>query len=389
MNHDAKTICQHFGVCGGCRFQDLDYSLQLRKKEDQCRELLRDSEIKTDLKTIIPAPHLSYYRNKMEFTFSQDREELVCGLHRSDSKRRVFQLRECRIFSEDAPLIMEAITEFARKSALMAYHPYRHRGFWRNLVIREGKFTDQIMVNLVTTSQGEIDEDRLGELIGELPTRKRIVSLIRTINNSHSNAVIPEHLFVIRGEAFLEERIDSIKFRIFPFSFFQVNPSILATFYHELKGRLDLAGDEKILDVFCGIGTIGLVLSRLAASITGIELNEAAVENARINAGMNQADNLEFLSGKAERVLLEHRYIWHRRFDLTILNPPRSGISKKIVKRILEIDPKRIIYSSCNPGTFFTQARLLLDNYRLVSVQPFDFFPHTPHMELLALFERR
>ncbi|MDP8214882.1 MAG: 23S rRNA (uracil(1939)-C(5))-methyltransferase RlmD [Candidatus Euphemobacter frigidus] len=389
MNHDVKTICRHFGICGGCRFQDLDYSLQLRKKEGQCRELLRDSKIKADLKTIIPAPRLSYYRNKMEFTFSQDREELVCGLYRRDSKRGVFQLRECRIFSEDAPLIMEAITEFARKSALLAYHPYRHRGFWRNLIIREGKFTDQIMVNLVTTSQEEIDEDSLAELIGGLPTRKKIVSLIRTINNSHSNAVIPEHFSVIRGEAFLEERIDGINFRIFPFSFFQVNPSILSTFYYELKGILDPAGNEKILDVFCGIGMIGLVLSRRAASITGIELDEATVENARINAGMNRVHNLEFLPGKAASVLLEHRHNWHQRFHLAILNPPRSGISKKVIKRIIEIDPERIIYSSCNPGTFFTQARMLLDNYRLVSVQPFDFFPHTPHMELLALFEQR
>lgn len=382
-------ICRHFGECGGCRFQDRDYQTQVGEKGHLCRELLRESGIKAELLEIIPSPRPFYYRNKMEFTFYHDGGELVCGLHRSDKNRSVFQLQECLLFSEDIPHIMAAVMEFARKSGLPAYHPYRHQGFWRNLVVREGKFTGQIMINLVTSSEGEIDEDAFREVFNGLPTRKRIVSLIHTVNDSLSNAVIPERVTVLKGTSLLEENVFNLSFRISPFSFFQVNPFILEVFYPKLHAVLNLQGRENILDIFCGSGTIGMVLSSKARSILGIELDETAVENARSNARLNQIDNLTFIAGKASRVMVENLDHWPGKFDLVVVNPPRSGISKKVVRRILEINPERVVYSSCNPKTFFVQAALLLDRYHLETVQPFDFFPHTPHMELLAVFRKR
>lgn len=381
-------ICKHFGYCGGCRFLDQEYSLQLRKKNEHCRELLLDSGIKTKLSEIIPSPQPLYYRNKMEFTFYHDGGELVCGLHRRDKNRSVFQLEECLLFSEDISFIMTAVMEFARKSGQTAYHPYRHQGFWRNLVVREGKFTDQIMVNLVTSSDGDLDEDDLREALNGLPTKKRITSLIHTINDSLSNAVIPEQVTVLNGSSFLEENVFNLSFRIPPFSFFQVNPFIMNEFYPKLHRILNLKGSENILDLFCGSGTIGLVLSSRANSIVGIELDKVAIENARSNALINRIENLTFITGKASKVMVENRSHWPGKFDLVVVNPPRSGISKKVVKRILEINPERVIYSSCNPKTFFQQAEWLLERYHLEAVQPFDFFPQTPHMELLAVFVR-
>ncbi|MFH1038842.1 MAG: 23S rRNA (uracil(1939)-C(5))-methyltransferase RlmD [PVC group bacterium] len=389
MKRVQPAICRHFGECGGCRFQDLEYPMQLRMKDERCRSLLRDCGISTDLQPIIPSPRVFHYRNKMELTFDRDGGKPICGLHRRDRAQRIFQLDECRIGPEDAPLITAAVTEFARGSGLPAYHPYRREGFWRNLVIREGKFTGQILINVVTTSRGEIDEAKLGQAIEGLPSGKRIASLIRTVNDSPSNAVVPQRLSLIRGEPFLEENIGGLTFRIPPFSFFQVNPFILETFYGVLKDLLALTGDEHILDVFCGSGTIGLVLSSRAAAVTGIEVDEQAVETARINAGLNRRGNLSFLAGKAADVLLRHRDRWRRRFHVAVVNPPRPGISKKVAKRILEIEPERIVYSSCNPESFLTQAALLLNNYHLEIIQPFDFFPHTPHMEMLAVFRRK
>ena len=381
-------ICRHFGECGGCRLQDREYPLQLREKDERCRKLLQNSGIKGAMQSIVPSPRPFYYRNKMEFTFYHDGGELVCGLHRRDKSRSVFQLQECLIFSEDIPLIMATVIEYARKSGLPAYHPYRHQGFWRNLVVREGKFTGQIMVNLVTSSKGDFDEDAFREAFDGLPTKKRIVSLIHTVNDSLSNAVIPERVSILMGESFFEEKVFSLFFRILPFSFFQVNPFILEVFYRKLHTVLNLQGRETILDIFCGSGTLGLVLSSRARSILGIELDEAAVENARSNARLNRIGNLTFIAGKASRVMVENRDHWPGKFDLVVVNPPRSGISKKVVKRILEINPERVVYSSCNHKTFFVQAALLLDRYNLETVQPFDFFPHTPHMELLAVFRR-
>ena len=381
-------VCKHFGECGGCRFQDREYSLQLEEKDATYRRLLADSGIKTDLREIIPSPQPFYYRNKMEFTFYHDGGELVCGLHRRDKNRSVFQLEECLLFSEDIPIIMNAVMEFARKRGLPAYHPYRHQGFWRNLVVREGKFTDQIMVNLVTSSDGDFDEDNLRAALDGLPTKNRIVSLIHTVNDSLSNAVIPERVTILTDSSFLEENVFNLSFRIPPFSFFQVNPFIMNVFYPELHRVLDLQGSENILDLFCGSGTIGLVLSSRANSILGIELDEVAIENARSNARLNRIENLTFITGKASKVMVENREDWPGRFDLVVVNPPRSGISKKVVKRILEINPERVVYSSCNPKTFFSQAEWLLERYHLETVQPFDFFPQTPHMELLAVFRR-
>jgi 23S rRNA (uracil1939-C5)-methyltransferase len=380
--------CKHFGECGGCRFLDREYHLQLGEKDELCRRLLEDAGIKTDLREIIPSPQPFYYRNKMEFTFYHDGGELVCGLHRRDKNRSVFQLEECLLFSEDLPLIMNAVMKFARASGLPAYHPYRHEGFWRNLVVREGKFTGQIMVNLVTSSEGKIDDDALRQAFEGLPTERRIISLIHTVNDSLSNAVIPERVSILRGDPFYEEKLFQLSFRIPPFSFFQVNPFIMNVFYPELHRVLDLKGSEKILDIFCGGGTIGLVLSSRAESILGIELDETAVENARSNARLNQVGNLSFIAGKASRVMVENREDWPGQFDLVVVNPPRSGITKKVVKRILEINPERVVYSSCNPKTFFPQAGMLLESYHLEIIQPFDFFPQTPHMELLAVFRR-
>lgn len=382
-------ICKHFGTCGGCRFQDRDYQTQVVEKNSYCQELLLEAGIKTELKEVIPSPLPFYYRNKMEFTFYHEGEDLVCGLHRNDKSRSVFQIEECPIFSRDLPIIMDAVMDFAQRTGLPAYHPYRHQGFWRNLVVREGKFTGQIMVNLVTSSQGKINQGAFRDTLIGLRTNKRIASLIHTVNDSLSNAVIPERVTVIEGQSFLEEKVFNISFRIPPFSFFQVNPFILEIFYPELHNILDLQGKENILDVFCGSGTIGLVLSARAKSILGIELEEAAVENARSNAGINRIKNLVFIAGKASRVMAENRNHWPGTFDIVIVNPPRSGISKKEAKRILEIGAERVVYSSCNPKTFFSQAELLLDHYQLKMVQPFDFFPQTPHLELLALFAEK
>ncbi len=387
MNNPPE-ICRHFGVCGGCRFQDLPYQLQLEKKEERCRNLRDEAEIEAELRPIIPSPRVYAYRNKMEFSFGEEGGELVCGLHRRDRKRSVFQLEECPISSPVIGPIVKAITAAARDSGLPAYDPYRHQGFWRNLVIREGKFTGGFLVNLVTTSAGEPDAAKILSTLDCLPEKDRIISVIHTVNDSLSNAVIPQSWKTLRGEPFLEEKLAGLTFRILPFSFFQVNPAIMEIFYRELKNVLGLRGKEKILDIFSGSGAIGLVLSREAESILGIELDPEAVANARLNARENGLENLDFREGKAARILAENRHHWPGRFDLVIVNPPRSGISKKIAKRLRELEPDRIVYSSCNPETFFPQVELLAEVYRPTVLQPFDFFPHTPHLEMLAVFER-
>lgn len=387
MDNPPK-ICPHFGECGGCRFQDLPYRLQLEKKEARCRALREESGLPAELLPIVPSPRVYYYRNKMEFTFGDERGRVVCGLHRRDGRHSIFQLTECLISSPEVGPIVEAVAAWARQSGLPAYHPYRHQGYWRNLVIRESKSAGTLLVNLITSSQGELNREGFLKALDRRPAGGRISSVIHTVNDSLSDAVVPQSWTVLRGEPFLEETISGLVFRVLPFSFFQVNPAIMEIFYPQLKGILRLKGTEKILDIFSGSGAIGLILSREAESILGIELDPEAVANARLNAERNGLDNLDFLEGKASRVLAENRRHWPGRFDLVIVNPPRSGISKKIAKRLRELAPKRIVYSSCNPETFFPQVDLLAETHRPTLLAPFDFFPHTPHLEMLAVFER-
>ncbi|KQC12939.1 MAG: hypothetical protein APR56_05890 [Methanosaeta sp. SDB] len=325
----------------------------------------------------------------MEFTFGAEEGGVICGLHRRGRKRSILPVKECLISFPETGVILEAITTLARQSGRPAYDPYRHQGFWRNLVIREGKFTGDLLINLVTSSSGELDQAGLFSALNRVLPEGRITSLIHTVNDSISNAVIPEQWEVLQGNPFLEERIAGLTFQIPPFSFFQVNPAMMEIFYRELKEILRLRGRERILDLFSGCGAIGLVLSRPADSILGIEIEPEAVQTAYLNARRNGIGNLSFRSGKVARVLAENRGDWPGRFDLVIVNPPRSGISSKIARRLLELEADRIVYSSCNPETFFPQVGLLESRYRPVVLQPFDFFPHTPHLEMLAIFEKK
>lgn len=389
MENSGNKLCAHFGECGGCRFQNVPYPDQLRKKEVFCGDLWEAAGRPGDLKPIIPSPRPFYYRNKMEFSFSGGPGEIVCGFHHRRFKRRVVEVRECRIFSRDAAAVLAAVSEFARETGLSAYDLYRHQGFWRNLVLREGKFSQQMMINLVTSSQGEFDRERLKKIVSTLKTEKEIVSLLWTVNDRFSDAVIPEKVEIIAGRDFLEERIRGLTFRISPGSFFQVNPFILDSFYRFLREQLSLRGDEKILDIYCGIGTISLILARPARAVIGVEVNEDAVENARVNAARNGIKNVTFLAGRARQVLLARREDWKGTIDIVVANPPRSGLSRKVMKRIKEIEPKIIVYSSCNARTFFDEVSTLREDYTLERIQPFDFFPHTPHLEILAFFRRK
>jgi len=381
--------CRHFGLCGGCSYQDVPYPAQLAAKESRCRELLAPFLQGISCAPIVGSPSPFYYRNKMEFTFGFTGEGLpALGLHCRDNPRNVFPLEECPIFSRRLERILPAVSDFV---AGLDREPYRirgHTGFWRNLVVRETKFTGQVLVNLVTVSAPELDVAPLVRVL-EAALPGEGLSVIHTLSDSPSNAVIPDKVIRLLGPGELEEEIDGRTFHIPPFSFFQVNPSAIRLFYRCLGEIPALSGHEEVLDLYCGTGPLGVVLAGMAGGVTGIELDPAAVATARINCRLNGVSNADYVVGDARKVLLEHRQHWRGRFGLVAVNPPRSGLSKKVIKRILELEPGVILYSSCNPNTFAPQAELLLESYRLEYVRPFDFFPHTPHLELLAVFARR
>ncbi|RKY28960.1 MAG: 23S rRNA (uracil(1939)-C(5))-methyltransferase RlmD [Candidatus Omnitrophota bacterium] len=387
----TKFVCKHFGVCGGCRFQDLEYPEQLERKQKFLGSLFSPLKNSPKILPIIPSPKIYFYRNKMEFSFAQEASELVCGLHSRLNKRKVIDVEECFLFSENVPLVLEKVKDLLRKERLSSYSTFSHRGFLRYLVLRESKTKNDFMVNIVTTSEGSLDKEAFKSALISLRLKdnKRITSLVWTISDKLSDAVVPEKFEVFYGQDYLEEEIKGFKFRIPAFSFFQVNPFILEVFFEFIKTHLKGNKENSALDLFSGVGSLSLLLAKEFSFVWAIEQDELAIKTSLVNASLNNINNVSFLNSDVKKALFLNLNLWKERIFLVFINPPRAGLSKKIIKRIKTIAPKRIIYSSCNPKSFIVDLQSFLDSYRIRLIQPFDFFPHTPHIEVLALLERR
>lgn len=381
-----EKICKHFDICGGCRFQDIEYEQQLKNKEKTIKDLLAQHEISCLLK---PINHFNpwYYRNKMEFTFAQREEKVICGMHSKINKREVFNLEECLIFSEVAQEIVPAIVKFANDKGYCAYNKRTHKGFFRHLIIRETKFTDQIMIGLVVSGQEQLDKEEFLNLLKSFSCFKKIKSVYLITNDSFGDAVTFEKKEVILGESFIIEKLKDIEFAVTIDSFFQPNAVGIINLYDKLVSCLAEKKINKLLDLYCGVGSISLFLSPHVEFIWAVEIIEAAVKKAQANAERNQIKNISFICDDSRKFLAKTNL--HGKIDAVVLNPPRCGLSKKVKKRVLELQAPYICYSSCNPKSFCDDLASFLNDYRPEFIEPFDFFPHTPHMEVFSFLKRK
>ncbi|HDN86096.1 MAG TPA: 23S rRNA (uracil(1939)-C(5))-methyltransferase RlmD [Candidatus Omnitrophica bacterium] len=377
-------FCQHFSICGGCQYQDIPYFEQLKMKESQIKDMIDFFELSVELKPINSYREW-FYRNKMEFTFGKEDSNLICGLHRKKEKRELFNLRECLIFSPCAEPILNKVREVL-KDRYLPYEKFSHRGFLRHLVIRETKFTDEIMIALVTTTQDKLDQEEFVKELVALKLEKKISSLFWILNDRVSDAVIFEEKRLLWGQPFITEKIANLNFRIFVDSFFQTNSYGITHLYKKIEEYAQLTGEERVLDLYCGVGSIGLFLARRAKFVWGVEIKKEIVENAIVNAQLNGIENISFICSDVKKFLVQKDI---SNIDIVVINPPRCGLSKKIKKYLLKMPSPRIFYSSCNPYTLFTDLKDFSSLYRIVFIEPFDFFPHTPHLECLAFLERK
>lgn len=379
-------LCKHFPQCGGCRFQDIPYKEQLVDKEKKLREMSSSLDNTFEIKPINPSKQW-FYRNKMEFTFASQ-EEIICGLHSKKEKRKVVDIEECLIFSEDTPAIMKAIKRFIKAKNYSVYNKYSHKGFLRNLLIRETKFSNELMIGLVTTSEQELDKKNLVKQLTALKLKSGLKSIYWIINDSLSDAVIFEKKELLYGEPTIKEKLGNFIFNIGIDTFFQVNSYMLSNFYNKIKEYADLDSNQRVLDLFCGAGSIGLFLARDAKFVWGVEGNKSLTDQAWENVKINHIDNISFFASEV-RKFLNTQGIFYKDIDLLVINPPRGGLSNKIIRAILRLEPKKIIYSSCNPKTLFRDLIGLIDSYILKIIEPFDFFPHTPHVECLTFLQHK
>lgn len=379
-------ICKHFLECGGCSFQDIPYEEQLAAKEDKIRELISSYKIEVPLKPINHS-RLEYYRNKMEFSFA-DQNGVVCGLYSKREKRKVVDIEECLIFSPDLGEVLKVVKDFIKKKKHSVYDKYSHQGFLRYLIIRETKFTKEIMIGIVTSNSEVLDIKEFVRVLTSLKLKSTIKSIYQIISDSFSDAVVFDKKELLYGEPFIKERLDDLTFRIGIDTFFQVNPYAIVDFYKKIRDYARVSSTEQVLDLFCGVGSIGMFLARDAKFVWGVEREKEIVDIAWQNAKINKIDNISFFAA-ASRKFLNTQGAFYKNTDFLILNPPRCGLSSKIVRAILRLEPKNIIYSSCNPEALFRDLEWFRDQYNLDFIEPFDFFPHTPHLEVLSFLRRK
>lgn len=376
--------CPHFGSCGGCGWQHLDYQAQARAKQAIVEESfahlggLRD----IPLSPIVAAEDPWYYRNKMEFSFHPPG---ALGLHRRGRWDAIVDLNVCFLQSPLAVALIQEVREFVRARAIPCYDPRTHEGFLRHLVIRQGKTTGDVLVGLVTAPGEFCDGPALAEAI--VTGHPEITGVVWATNASRGDAVQITGLEVLAGRPYLFERLGGLMFKIGLLTFFQTNTAQAERMIEIVRKYADLSGQETVVDLYCGIGTFGLALADRARSVTGIELDVASVEAARENAVLNHVDNISFHSAPARQML--SRLAESPSPDLVILDPPRAGAGAGVMASLARLAPQRILYISCNPTTLAPDLRELVgQRYAITAVQPLDLFPHTYHVECIVRLDR-
>jgi 23S rRNA (uracil1939-C5)-methyltransferase len=369
----------------GAPWQVLPYERQLEEKEAQVRDALQRIGNFEDppVEPIVPADELFRYRNKLEYSFGEtEGGELVLGFHRAGRFDLIDDVEDDILASERINEVREAVKAWCREEGLGAWDRETQTGVLRNLVVREGRRTGQLQARIVTSAGSEF---RVDALAAATPAD----SFLWTRAESVGETTHGGDTKLVKGQGVLEEELSGLRFRISPDAFFQTNTEMAERLYDSAREFAGLTGRERVIDLFCGIGTISLVMALDAAEVWGVELVEEAVADAIENAKLNGVDNARFFAGDvrtAMRPLVEQAGLP----DLVMVDPPRAGLSQKVVRRIIEAEAQRIVYVSCNPTTLAPNARQLVDDggYVLKSVRPVDMFPQTPHIECVALLER-
>ena len=375
--------CRHFGVCGGCRFQDYAYEKQLAAKEAQVHDALvrLGGFTEPPVEPIVPADRQYGYRNKLEYSFAPTEEGLVLGFHRAGRWDEVIDVEECLLTTDVGNAIREAVKRWAREEGLEAYDQETGTGYLRHLVLREGRNTGQALVLLVTAPGERFDADFLVETLTAFP---EVRSIHWAVNDRPAEVTnLPSRL--LWGEAWIEEELCGLRFRIRPNAFLQTNTAMAERLYGLARDAARLTGTETVFDLYCGTGTIGLSFAADSASVWGVEISEESVACAIENAAANGIENARFFAGNVGQSLEELQEKAGPP-DVVVVDPPRAGLAGKALRRTGALRAPRLVYVSCNPTTLASDLAVLRDDfgYRLERCTPVDMFPHTPHIESVS-----
>ncbi len=394
----VEAPCPYSGICGGCKWQFLEYTQQLLYKQQHVADALAHIGLIQDTKVhpTLASAQVFGYRNKMEFSCADRRwllpEEMgranvdtgmALGLHVPGTFFKVLDIEACLLQPELGNAILSDVRHYIKTSSLPIYGLRSHEGFWRFLVLRHSMAFDQWMVNIVTASK---ERDQLQPLADQLMQKyDPVVSVVNNITSSKAGVAMGESEICLAGQPVLIERIGDYEFEISANSFFQTNTSGAQLLYAVAAEYAQLSGKEVVLDLYCGAGSIAIYVSKMAKQVIGLEITKSAVDDAERNCRRNRIDNCRFVSGDIRFTLPEQKV----KPDVMIIDPPRAGMHKDVIKEVLILAPRRIVYVSCNPATMSRDIALLKDLYEVIEVQPVDMFPHTFHIESVAKLVRK
>jgi 23S rRNA (uracil1939-C5)-methyltransferase len=381
--------CSHYPACGGCRFQDLEYGAQLAQKQAQVRDALQRLAgiAEPPLEEILPCePEILHYRNKLEYSFTSTPAGAALGFHRAGRWDEVLDLERCWLTTDLGNGLRDAVRDWAREEGLDAYSQADGTGYLRHLVVREGRNTGQALVQLVTGPGERFERGYFVDVVRRFP---QVRSVHWAVNDTPAEVTnLPTEL--LWGEEWIEEELCGLRFRVRPNAFLQTNSAMAERLYALAREAAQLTGSETVWDLYCGIGTIGLSLAGQALTVWGIDVSEESVACALENAELNGVANAAFFAGNVGQVVEE---LLERSGppDVVVVDPPRAGLAGKALKRLGTIGAPRLVYVSCNPTTLAGDVKTLRGEYgyELLRARPVDMFPHTPHVETVALLERR
>lgn len=401
----AVPFCQHYGVCGGCKWQVLPYEEQLKYKQKQVMDnLTRIGKIELPpISPILGSAKTREYRNKLEYTFSNKRwltteevqQEVVydqmnaVGFHIPEAFDKVLAIEKCWLQDDISNRIRNAIRDYAYEHDYSFINLRTHEGMLRNLIVRTSS-TGELMVILVAQIQNDDELARLNVLLQYVADKfPEITSLLYIINNKVNDTITDLTVHTFRGKDFMYEEMEGLRFKVGSKSFYQTNSEQAYVLYKVARDFAGLTGDELVYDLYTGTGTIANFVSRRARQVVGIEYVPEAIEDAKVNSALNGIDNTLFYAGDMKDILTDDFIAEHGRPDVIITDPPRAGMHPDVVQVILNAAPQRIVYVSCNPATQARDLQLLDAGYQVKAVQPVDMFPHTHHVENVVLLEKR
>ena len=388
-----KPPCMYSGFCGGCKWQFLNYDRQLEYKQQHVKEsierigLIRDVQVHS----AIPSEKIFEYRNKMEFSCSDRRwllpdeldspdkdRDFALGLHVPGTFYKVIDTRECLLQHRLGNRILDDVRKFIRLSGVPVYGLRSHSGYWRYVMLRHSEAYDRWMVNIITAYEDRKTVQPLAERL--MNTHPQIASVVNNITSRKAGIAVGEYEILLCGSAGIRDKIAEFEFEISANSFFQTNTRAARRLYETVKKYADLSGNETVIDLYSGTGAIAIFISGSAKTVIGMEIAESAVNDAVNNCRINGISNCRFILGDIRTALAEPVAA----ADVMVIDPPRAGMHKDVVRQILEAAPERIVYVSCNPATMARDFGLLKERYRVLEVQPVDMFPHTYHIESVA-----